>query len=101
MAMKVKLKVDRWLRQSLNSELASSKEIFISAPEGASIWEIGNNLAEEDPVLWKSLFDEKTHMIQPDVIVTLNNRIVNPYDRSEATFKEGDELTFLAMVDGG
>ena len=101
MAMKVKLKVDRWLRQSLNSELTSSKEIFISAPEGASVWDIASNLAKEDPVLWKNLFDEKTRMVQPDVLVTLNNRLINPSDRSEATLKEGDELTFLAMVDGG
>lgn len=100
--MKVKLKVNSWLRQSLNSELASSKEIFIPlAPEEESILEIVNNLAKEDPVLWKSLFDEKTHMIQPNVIVILNDRIVNPYDRSEAALKEGDELTFLPIFDGG
>ena len=99
--MKVKLKVNSWLRQSLNLEPASSQEIFISAPEGESILEIVSNLAKEDPVLWKSLFDEKDHIIQPNVIVILNDRIVNPYDRSEATLKEGDELTFLPMFDGG
>jgi molybdopterin converting factor small subunit len=99
--MKVKLKANSWLRHSLNPELATSEEIFISAPEGESILEIVNNLAKEDPVLWESLFDEKTHMIQPNIIVILNDRIVNPYDWSEATLKEGDELTFLPMFDGG
>ncbi len=99
--MQVKLKVNSWLRQSLDLETTSSKEIFISAPEGESILEIVSNLAKENPVLWESLFDEKTHMIQSNVIVILNNRIVNPYDRSESTLKEGDELTFLPMFDGG
>lgn len=99
--MKVKLKVNSWLRHSLSSELATSQEVFISAPEGESILEVVSNLVKESPVLWKSLFDEKNHMIQPNVIVVLNDRIVNPYDRSEATLHEGDELTFLPMFDGG
>ena len=99
--MKVKLRVDGWLRQSLNPELAASKEISISAPEGESILGVVTRLAKDDPILWKSLFDEKDHIIQPNVLVILNNRVVNPYDRSEATLKEGDELTFLPMFDGG
>ena len=99
--MKVKLKVNSWLRQGLNLESASSKELFISAPEGESILGVVSNLVKEDPILWESLFDEKDHIIQPNVFVILNNRIINPYDRSEATLKDGDELTFLPMFDGG
>ena len=99
--MKVKLKVNSWLRQRLNLEPASSKEILMSAPEGESILGVVSSLVKEDPILWKSLFDEKDQILRSNVIVILNNRIVNPYDRSEATLKDGDELTFLPMFDGG
>ena len=99
--MKVKLRFESWLSPSSNSERTPSEAIFVSAPEGESILGIVSSLVKDDPILWKSLFDEKDHIIQPNVIVILNNRIVNPYDRSEATLKEGDELTFLPMFDGG
>lgn len=99
--MEVKLKVTSWLRRDLNLESTSSKAISISAPEGESILGIVSMLAKEDRILWKSIFDEKNRIIQPNIIVILNDRIVNPYDRSEATLKDGDELTFLPMFDGG
>ena len=99
--MKVKLRVNKWLRQSLNLESTNSQEISISAPEGVSILEIVSNLAKEDRILWKSIFDEKNYIIQPKVIVILNGRIINPYDRSETILKNGDELTFLPMFNGG
>ena len=99
--MRVKLKVNPWLRQRLNLESPHSQEATLSAPEGESILGIVSNLAKEDPALWKDLFDEKDHIIRPTVMVILNDRIVNPYDPSEASLQDGDELAFLPMFDGG
>jgi len=99
--MNVKLKVSSWLCSSLNIELTNSQETSVSVPEGETILGIVSHLANTDHILWKSIFDEKNHIIQPNVIVSLNGRIVNPYNRSEATLKEGDELMFLPVIDGG
>lgn len=99
--LKVKLKVNRWLRQSLGDETAHTEEILISAPEGESILTLFRRLTAENSLFWKTLFEEKNQAIHPSVLVILNGRIVNPYDQYETTLKEGDELTLLPMMDGG
>lgn len=98
---KVKLKVSYSLRQSLGDETADTEEILVSALEGESVLTLLRRLAAENGLFWKSLFDEEHQAIHPGVLLILNNRIINPYDRSEATLKEGDELTLLPMMDGG
>jgi hypothetical protein len=99
--MWVKLRINHELRQGLNLDSPNSQEISISVPIGESILGMISHLAKGDPVLWKSIFDEKDQIIQPNVMVILNDRIVNPYDPSEAGLKDGDELAFLPMFDGG
>jgi len=98
---KVKLRVNRWLCRSLNIEPTDSSEIFISVPEGESLSEMVSRLAAEDSIFWRALLDEKSQGIGANILVILNGRIVNPYDRSETLLKEGDELTFLPAFDGG
>jgi molybdopterin converting factor small subunit len=98
---KVKLKVSYSLRQSLGDETTDTEEILVSALEGESVLTLLRRLAAENGLFWKSLFDEEHQAIHPGVLLILNNRIINPYDRSEATLKEGDELTLLPMMDGG
>jgi len=98
---KVKLKLNRWLLQSLGVETADTEEILISADEGASVLTLFRRFAAENGPFSKLLFDTKTHLIHPSVLVILNGRIVNPYDRGETALKEGDELTLLPMMDGG
>lgn len=99
--MKVKLKLDSWLWHGSDLEPVTSKEIYISVPEGECILEVVSNFVKEDPVFWKNFYDERDHIILQNVIVILNNRIVNPYNREETILKDGDELIFLPMFDGG
>jgi len=97
---KVKLKLSRWLLQSLGDE-THGEEILVRADEGASILTLFRRLAAENDPLWRKLFDTKAHLIHPSVLVILNDRIVNPYHQREVPLKEGDELTLLPMMDGG
>jgi hypothetical protein len=99
--MRVRLKINHGLRQGLNLDSPSFEEISVSVPVGESILGMISNLAKGDPVFWKAIFDEKDHIIQSNVMLILNDRIVNPYDASEAGLKDGDELTFLPVFDGG
>jgi len=97
----VKLKVNRWLRQSVGLGPAGPEEISISILEGESILGMLARLATEQGGSWKSLFGEKPQEIGANILVVLNGCLVNPYDRSEAPLKDGDEVTLLPMFDGG
>jgi len=97
----VKLRVSRWLRQSLDSESSDANDILVGVREGESVLDTIRRLTGENHLFWKHIFDEKTQEITSNVLVTVNGRIVNPYDRSQTTLKDGDEVTFLDLVDGG
>ncbi len=97
----VRLKVTRWLSQSLKGAPAGSTEISIPFPDGETILGMVRHLAAEQGGFWKTIFEEETQAIGEHVLVVLNGGIVNPYDRSEALLKDGDEVMFLPMFDGG
>jgi molybdopterin converting factor small subunit len=58
-------------------------------------------LAEENGIFRRAICDEEKKEIQTNIVVILNGRIINPYERSETTLKEGDEVTFSPMPYGG
>lgn len=97
----VKLKVNRWLCKASDADSGDFVEIPASVPEGESILGMVRRLAAKDRVFRKAIFDEENQEIQASIIVILNGRIVNPYDRSEATLEDGDEVMFLPMAGGG
>ena len=98
---RVTLKVNRWLRESLNLEPTDVGEIAISVPDGESILGMIHRLAAGNDVFWKAIADEEDQKIGRDVLVILNGRIVNPYDRGEAILQDDDEVMFLPMMAGG
>jgi molybdopterin converting factor small subunit len=98
---KIKLKISHWLGQCSNLEQRDNYENSILVPEGEVVLGMIRRLAEENNILCSILFDEKDQEIKENVLVILNGRIVNPYDRSEALLKEGDEVMLVPMVGGG
>ncbi len=97
----VKLKVTRWLRESLGVEATGPEEISISVPEGELILGVLRRLTAEDSVFRKIIVDNQGQEFLANVLVILNGCIVDPYDRSQSLLKEGDELMFLPTFDGG
>ena len=97
----VKLVVTRWLRESLNLGSTDPGEIALYVPEGESILGMVRRLAAEQGGFWEKIADAEGQNIHMDVLVICNGRIVNPYDRGEATLQEGDEVMFLPAFAGG
>ncbi|MBW2145421.1 MAG: MoaD/ThiS family protein [Deltaproteobacteria bacterium] len=97
----VMLKIYSWLSQGVEANSASFDEIPISVPEGESVLEMARRLAADDGVFRRAIFDDKNQKIRAHIAVILNGRFVNPYERSEATLKDGDEVTFLPILHGG
>lgn len=99
--LQVKLKINRWLGQGLDSNSAGFEEILISVPNGESVLEMVRRLAANNEVFRKEILDKESQNIHTNIIIILNGRIINPYERSETMLKEGDEVTFLPMLHGG
>jgi molybdopterin converting factor small subunit len=97
----VKLKMPRFLRRGSEDNSTDIVEILITASKGESIFELVRRLVAEDTVFRKDIFDEKNQMIETNIIVILNGRIINPYERSNTILQEGDEVTFVSMLYGG
>jgi len=93
----VKLKVTRWMCQNLNIVLPDSGDMCVSVPEGESILGMVGRLAVEKGGFWKTILEE----IGASIVVVLNGSLVNPHDRAEVVLRDGDELLFLPMFDGG
>jgi molybdopterin converting factor small subunit len=98
---RVKLKIDRLLSRGLEADSPGLEEIPVSVSEGESVVDMVRRLSSEDGAFRKAIYDEEKRMIQAEIIIILNGRIVTPYECSQAALKEGDEVTFLPMVDGG
>ena len=81
--------------------VSGEEEIAISAPDGESVLGMVRRLAVENGLFRKVIFDGENKKIQRNIVVILSGRIVNPYERSENTLEEGDEVTFLPMLYGG
>lgn len=93
----VRLRVTRWMCQNLNITLPGSGDMCVSVPEGESILGMVRRLAVEKGGFWKTILEE----IGASIIVVLNGSLVNPHDQTAAILRDGDELLFLPMFDGG
>jgi len=91
---RVKLKIPAWLIQGVKFQLAAFYETYITVAELGSIIEELHSLPQGRRIL-QSLLKDKTFGI------ILNGVYVNPEDPSENQLKEGDEVTFIPLLDGG
>jgi hypothetical protein len=96
---RVSVKLNHWLRERI--EPTSPEEISILVPEGESIVGLVCRLTAENGVFRGLAFDEQSQDLLANVLVIHNGWYVNPYDRSQVLLREGDELMFLPMFNGG
>jgi molybdopterin converting factor small subunit len=99
--VQVKLKVHSSLSLGLDTHPDKFEEILISIAKGESVLDVAGRLANESGMFREVIFDERNQKIRMNIIVILNGRIISPYDHSEATLNDGDEVMFLPIVDGG
>ncbi len=97
----VTVKVSGWLRQSLGVALAHREGIPVSVREGECVPGMVRQLAAQHEVFRTLFFDETNQEFGANVLVVLNGSFVNPHDRSETLLKDGDEVMFLPVMDGG
>ncbi len=93
----VKVKLTRWVCQNLNLTPTGSGEMCVSVPDGESLLGMVERLAAEGGGFWTTVLGE----IGASILVVLNGSLVDPHERPQALLKDGDEVLFLPMFDGG
>ncbi|MDI7259095.1 MAG: MoaD/ThiS family protein [Thermodesulfobacteriota bacterium] len=97
----VRLRVNRWLVHHDDGNPTKLEEFSVCAAGGDSIQEVIRRFAATNEVFRRAVFDENGQLIQAGIVIIVNGRIINPYDPSEPTLKEDDEILVLSMVAGG
>jgi molybdopterin converting factor small subunit len=83
--------------QNLNITPPDPGDIPVSVHDGESVLGLVERLAVEQGGCWKTILRE----IGASILVVRNGSLVNPHDRPEALLRDGDELLFLPMFEGG
>lgn len=103
----VKIRLELWLR--LGKELGEEfhwisdscalleKEI----EEGTTVRNFFEELSEKYSIFQERIFEREKGRISPEVVVTLNDRIIDPSELYDRILGDGDKITLLPMFSGG
>ena len=95
------LRIHRFLSQGAQAESPGLEEIPVSFSVGERLESVVRRLAAEDRALGRALCKGNAPTIQPGILVVLNDHIINRSEYETATLADGDDVTFLPMMDGG
>lgn len=95
------LLVHRLLSRGWQAAPPGLDSVRVSFTEGESLGRVLGRAAEEDRSLGLALCGEQGQAIRPGILVVLNNRILNRMEVGTVEVRDGDEVTFLPIIDGG
>jgi len=95
----VRVELVGWIREKLDATGAYPGKFPVSTPEGETILGMARQLAVQNDVFGKIVFNQEE--FGANVLVILNGVFVNPQSRAETLLKDGDEVMLLPIVDGG
>ncbi len=103
----IKVRLELWLR--LGSELGrefhwtsdSCALLEEEIEEGTTVRNFFEQLSEKYSAFHERIFEREKGRISPEVVVTLNDRIVDPLELSDRILEDGDKIILLPMFSGG
>ena len=94
-----------WLGDELKGEFESPSKMrsirVERTEEGTTIRQLLQDLARRYSPIAKGVYDMKTEMLYPHVVLNYNDRIISPYEIYDKILKDGDKITVLPMFFGG
>lgn len=103
----IRVKLEIWLRLGKElgkdshklSDMRSVLEKEIG--DGITIRNFLNQLAENYQPIREKIFERGKSSFYPDVVVTLNDRVISPCELYDRILEDGDKITVLPMFAGG
>ena len=69
--------------------------------DGITIRNFFDSLAKSYQPIREKIFERGKNSFYPEVIVTLNDRIISPHEVYDRVLKDGDKIAVLPMFMGG
>ena len=94
-----------WLGQRLGSDFHRVSDMCSARTEtinpAATVSDLMSDLAARYPLVAEKVFDPKRKRFNSQVVVTFNDRVVNPKTVHQQVLKDGDKITVLPIYSGG
>jgi sulfur carrier protein ThiS len=95
------LLVHRLLVGGLDAVGPGFDEIALDCPGTETLPDLLRSLQAHQPAVARAIYDPVTNTVKPGIIVVVNDRIVHQHECSRLAVHDGDEITFIPMIDGG
>lgn len=97
----VTVRVHRILTSDLRTVAPGMDEISVSCRSGDSVAEVLRRIGEPDTRIRTAVYDEDRQTVAPGLLIVLNDRVVSARACARTAVRDGDEVMFLPMWDGG
>jgi len=95
------LRIHRLLSEGVEAESPGLEEIPVSFSVGEDLKHVVRRLATDDHTVGSALYGTSGQTIRGGILVVFNDRIINRSEFATVAPQDGDEVTFLPMLDGG
>jgi molybdopterin converting factor small subunit len=83
----------------LTSGVCATREEEVE--DGITVRDLFDRLAEKYQPFREKIFQRGKGVFNPDIVVTLNNRVISPDEIYPKILGDGDKITILPMFGGG
>ena len=94
-----------WMGKELGSDFQSLSEmgsvLETGVESGTAVRAFFRGLSGQYPPIGKKVFSRETNQFYPDVVVTLNDRVIGLNELYDRILREGDKLKVVPMYVGG
>ena len=97
----ITLRIHRMLSEGAEVESPGLEEIPVSFSVGENLEHVVRRLATDNNTLGDALYGTSGQTIRGGILVVFNDRIINRSEYAAVAPQDGDEVTFLPMLDGG
>ena len=103
--VRVRLEVWMWMGKDLGSDFQSLSEmgsvLDAGLEGGTSVRAFFRGLSSQYPPIGQKIFNRETDQFYPNVVVTLNDRVIGLNEVYDRILQEGDKIKVVPMYVGG
>ncbi len=97
----MRLRVHRLLKEGVEADAPRLDTITVKLAGNEKLLDVVRRVAGGDAVLSNAICENSGRVIRSGIIVVHNDVVISPGEFPSVVLQDGDEVTFLPMIDGG